>query len=243
MTALSVNLNKIALLRNSRGRDYPNVVGYARKLIDMGVAGITVHPRQDERHITKADTLELSDLLRDLDVVEFNVEGYPSEEFLSLIEKCQPDQCTLVPDNVTQLTSDHGWDVAQNMDVLEPALQRIHGVNCRAALFLDPDIEQVKHAAKSGYDRIELYTELFANTFGSERQEQVLQNYRQAKDLAVSMGLGVNAGHDLDLDNLETFLSIGDILEVSIGHALTVESIDQGLSKVVARYLAICAKG
>ena len=243
MTALSVNLNKIALLRNSRGRDYPNVVSYAQKLVKMGVAGITVHPRQDERHITKADTVELSSLLRDADAVEFNVEGYPSEEFLRLIEVCRPDQCTLVPDNVSQLTSDHGWDIPQNTGILEPALTRIHGANCRAALFLDPDIEQVKFAAESGYDRIELYTELFANTFGSERQEEVLQKYRQAKDLAVSMGLGVNAGHDLDLDNLETFLSIGDILEVSIGHALTIESIDHGLSKVVARYLAICARG
>lgn len=243
MTALSVNLNKIALLRNSRGRDYPNVVAYARKLIEMGVAGITVHPRQDERHITRVDTLELSKLLRETPRVEFNVEGYPSEQFLQLIEQCRPDQCTLVPDTVSQLTSDHGWSVDQEMQVLGPALQRLHSVNCRAALFLDPDCDQVEHAAESGYDRIELYTEQFATCFGGDQQDAVLDRYRRAKDKAVSLGLGVNAGHDLDLNNLATFLSIGNILEVSIGHALTVESIDQGLAQVVAKYLVICAKG
>ncbi|MGI9316997.1 MAG: pyridoxine 5'-phosphate synthase, partial [bacterium] len=175
MTALSVNLNKIALLRNSRGRDYPNVVDYACKLIDMGVAGITVHPRQDERHITRADTRNLSDLLRDIPEVEFNVEGYPSEDFLQLIEKTHPDQCTLVPDTTTQLTSDHGWSVNQNIDILAPALDRIHGAHSRAALFLDPDCEQVIQAAQSGYDRIELYTEQFANTFASDQQDAVLE--------------------------------------------------------------------
>lgn len=240
MTALSVNLNKIALLRNSRGRDYPNVVLYANKLIGMGVAGITVHPRQDERHITRADTLDLSDLVRDFDDVEFNVEGYPSEEFLQLIERSRPDQCTLVPDTTEQLTSDHGWSVEPNLAVLTPALKRIHGVGCRAALFLDPDCDEVRAAAQSGYDRIELYTEQYANTYASAQQDVVLEKYKSAKDLAVSHGLGVNAGHDLDLINLEKFLSIGNILEVSIGHALTVESIDRGLATVVAEYLEIC---
>lgn len=243
MTALSVNLNKIALLRNSRGRDYPNVVLYANKLIGMGVAGITVHPRQDERHITRADTLDLSDVVRDFDDVEFNVEGYPSEEFLQLIERSRPDQCTLVPDTTEQLTSDHGWSVEQNLAVLTPALQRIHGVGSRAALFLDPDCDQVRAAAQSGYDRIELYTEQYANTYASAQQGVVLEKYKSAKDLAVSQGLGVNAGHDLDLLNLEKFLSIGNILEVSIGHALTVESIDRGLATVVAEYLEICRHG
>lgn len=243
MTALSVNLNKIALLRNSRGRDYPNVVLYANKLIGMGVAGITVHPRQDERHITRADTLDLSDLVRDFDDVEFNVEGYPSEEFLQLIERSRPDQCTLVPDTTEQLTSDHGWSVEPNLAVLTPALKRIHGVECRAALFLDPDCDEVRAAAQSGYDRIELYTEQYANTYASAQQDVVLEKYKSAKDLAVSHGLGVNAGHDLDLINLEKFLSIGNILEVSIGHALTVESIDRGLATVVAEYLEICRHG
>jgi len=242
MTALSVNLNKIALLRNSRGRDYPNVVDYARKLINMGVAGITVHPRQDERHIKRSDTVDLAALLADYPDVEFNVEGYPSEDFLQLVEKTRPDQCTLVPDGTDQLTSDHGWMVAECAATLSAALQRIHAHGIRAALFLDPDVDRVKQAGESGYDRIELYTEHYANTYGSEQQSSAIARYRQAKDLAKSVGLGINAGHDLDLRNLEDFLSIGDILEVSIGHALTVESIDMGLESVVKQYLAICQR-
>ena len=243
MTNLSVNLNKIALLRNSRGRDYPNVVRYAEKLIDMGVAGITVHPRQDERHIKKSDTVDLAALLSAVPEVEFNVEGFPSEDFLDLIEKTRPDQCTLVPDATDQLTSDHGWQVESSMEILGPALDRIRNAGSRGALFLDPEPEQVEAAARSGYDRIELYTEKYATCFGSDRGLAVLEEYRGAKNLAVELGIGVNAGHDLDLENLADFLSLGDILEVSIGHALTIESIDQGLANVVAQYLEICRRG
>lgn len=240
MTALSVNLNKIALLRNSRGRDYPNVLHYARWLIDLGVAGITVHPRQDERHIKRTDTVELAALLKDYPAVEFNVEGYPDDAFLDLIEQIRPDQCTLVPDSTDQLTSDHGWQVADSMEILAPALSRIHGAGARGALFLDPDIAQVEAAANSGYDRIELYTEEYARSAGSDAGGEVLERYRRAVDRAVALGLGINAGHDLDLSNLARFLSIGNILEVSIGHALTIESIDRSLPVVVAEYLAIC---
>jgi len=243
MTALSVNLNKIALLRNSRGRDYPNVVEYARRLVDMGVAGITVHPRQDERHIKRKETIELAMFLNDIPDVEFNVEGFPSEDFLQLIEQTKPDQCTLVPDSSEQLTSDHGWLVEENAIILAAALDRIHRAGVRAALFLDPDMERVRQASASGYDRIELYTEHYANSYGTGRQNRVLGEYKEAKDLAVSLGLGINAGHDLDLQNLADFLAIGDILEVSIGHALTIESIDMGLEQVVKRYLEICAQG
>ncbi len=243
MTSLSVNLNKIAVLRNSRGRNYPDVLHYAGKLIALGVAGITVHPRQDERHIKRVDTIELAALLRKTPQVEFNVEGYPGEDFLQLIEQTRPDQCTLVPDGTDQLTSDHGWQVKDHAAILGPALQRIHGAGVRAALFLDPDPAQVRAAADSGYDRIELYTESYASTFGSDQQDAVLETYRQAKDQAIAVGLGVNAGHDLDLNNLSTFLAIGDILEVSIGHALTVESIDQGMANVVQQYLEICRAG
>ncbi|MBX2869243.1 MAG: pyridoxine 5'-phosphate synthase [Acidiferrobacterales bacterium] len=240
MTTLSVNLNKIALLRNSRGRDYPNVLHYAEKMLNLGVKGITVHPRQDERHITRKDTIDLAAMLAPIDGVELNVEGYPSEDFLQLIEKTQPDQCTLVPDATDQLTSDHGWQVAQSQSILEPALVRIQNAGARAALFLDPDVAQVKAVANSGYDRIELYTEAYAESFGHAEQQRVLERYIQAKDAAVTSGLGVNAGHDLDLKNLAVFLAIGDILEVSIGHALTIESIDQGIEQVVNRYLQIC---
>ncbi len=240
MTCLSVNLNKIALLRNSRGRDYPNVLQYAQKLIDWGVQGITVHPRQDERHITRKDTLELGELLADIDSVEFNIEGYPSEEFLVLISRARPDQVTLVPDSADQLTSDHGWQVSASMDTLGPALARIRAAGARGALFLDPDISQVEAVAVSGYERIELYTEHYAATWGTPQKETVLATYRHAKDRAVLLGLGVNAGHDLNLDNLPDFLSMGDILEVSIGHALTVEAINVGLESVVRQYLDIC---
>ena len=241
MTSLSVNLNKIALLRNSRGRDYPNVLDYARKLIDMGVQGITVHPRQDERHIKRTDALELGALLADVPAVELNIEGYPSEDFMELVGQARPDQVTLVPDSVDQLTSDHGWQVPASMDTLGPALEKIRAAGARGALFLDPDIAQVEAVAASGYDRIELYTEHYAATWGTPLQDTVLSTYHRAKDRAVLLGLGVNAGHDLDLRNLADFLSMGDILEVSIGHALTVEAIDEGLPGVVARYLAICS--
>ncbi|MXY65109.1 MAG: pyridoxine 5'-phosphate synthase [Gammaproteobacteria bacterium] len=241
MTSLSVNLNKIALLRNSRGRDYPNVLDYARKLIDMGVQGITVHPRQDERHIKRTDALEIGALLADVPGVEFNIEGYPSEDFMELVGQARPDQVTLVPDSVDQLTSDHGWQVPASMDTLGPALEKIRAAGARGALFLDPDVAQVEATAASGYDRIELYTEHYAATWGTPLQDTVLSTYHRAKDRAVLLGLGVNAGHDLDLRNLADFLSMGDILEVSIGHALTVEAIDEGLPGVVARYLAICS--
>ena len=241
MTSLSVNLNKIALLRNSRGRDYPNVLDYARKLIDMGVQGITVHPRQDERHIKRTDALEIGALLADVPGVEFNIEGYPSEDFMELVGQARPDQVTLVPDSVDQLTSDHGWQVPASMDTLGPALEKIRAAGARGALFLDPDVAQVEATAASGYDRIELYTEHYAATWGTPLQDTVLSTYHRAKDRAVLLGLGVNAGHDLDLQNLADFLSMGDILEVSIGHALTVEAIDEGLPGVVARYLAICS--
>jgi len=241
MTILSVNLNKIALLRNSRGRDFPNVVDYAEKMLALGVQGITVHPRQDERHITRKDTEDLSSLLSSIDGVEFNVEGFPSKDFLGLIEKTRPDQCTLVPDGTDQLTSDHGWQVAENALILKQSLEVIRGVGARAALFLDPDVSQIAAVAESGYDRIELYTEAYADSFGKPSQQQVLSGYVEAKDAAISAGLGVNAGHDLDLENLATFLAIGGIQEVSIGHALTIESINQGYESVVKEYLQICS--
>lgn len=240
MTALSVNLNKIALLRNSRGRDYPNVVAYAQHLIDLGVQGITVHPRQDERHTKKQDVFDLADLIRPLKHVEFNVEGYPSDDFMALIEQVRPDQCTLVPDGPDQLTSDHGWDMrvhAAQVDALAKDLQS-WGVRCSA--FLDPDVEQVPLAARTAIDRIELYTESYAEAHAKGSHQQALASYGQAAALAQELGLGVNAGHDLDLSNLSDFLTIPGILEVSIGHALTVESLEQGRDAVIQQYLAIC---
>lgn len=241
MTALSVNLNKIALLRNSRGRDYPNVLAYAEKLIAMGVHGITVHPRQDERHATRQDTRDLSDLCRKHPGVEFNVEGYPSDAFMALVKETRPDQCTLVPDAPDQLTSDHGWDLAEHADWIVALAAELKSFGVRSSLFIDPDEQQIKAASQTGIDRIELYTESYANAYAEGDFQQVLKQYKQSAVLAQSLGLGVNAGHDLDLNNLSQFLTIPDILEVSIGHALTVESLEFGVAEVIQRYLSICS--
>lgn len=240
VTKLSVNVNKIALLRNSRGRDYPNVVDFARKFIALGVHGITVHPRQDQRHITNQDAVDLAALLADCPAVEFNIEGYPSEAFLALIERTRPDQCTLVPDDADQLTSDHGWDFTGHGDFLKDIFRRIRSAGVRSAAFIDPDVEQIALAADSGVDRIELYTEAYAAAYGGDRADEVFASYAEAARTAQLLGLGVNAGHDLDLGNLARFLEIEGILEVSIGHALTVECIERGMETVVRRYLEIC---
>ena len=242
MTALSVNLNKIALLRNSRGRDYPNVVAYGQKLIDLGVQGLTVHPRQDERHATRQDTRDLAELCRSHEHVEFNVEGYPSAEFMQLIAETKPDQCTLVPDSPDQLTSDHGWDLQQHFAWVVELASALKQLGVRSSLFIDPDLEQIKLASQTGIDRIELYTEAYASAYASSVNfKETLQLYAEAAKLAQSLGLGVNAGHDLDLHNLATFLTIEGISEVSIGHALTVESLEFGVADVIGRYLEICA--
>ena len=240
MTQLSINVNKIALLRNSRGRDFPNVVEFAKKYIALGVHGITVHPRQDERHITRQDARDLAKLLADYPEVEFNIEGYPSEDFLDLVEECNPDQCTLVPDTVDQLTSDHGWDVAWHGELLEMVTERLKKSGIRVAAFLDPDVDQVRRVAETGVDRIELYTEEYATAYGTDQQDAVLAKYAQAAAEAQRLELEVNAGHDLDSHNLPIFLTIPGILEVSIGHVLTIECIEQGMPAVVANYLEIC---
>ena len=241
MTKLSVNLNKIALLRNSRGRDFPNVVEFAKKFIELGVDGITVHPREDERHITRQDTVDLGRLLVD-SPVEFNVEGYPSKEFLELITKVRPTQVTLVPDAPDQLTSDHGWDIAKDGEFLKETLSYISGLGIRTAIFLDPDLEEVRRASTVGTDRIELYTESYASALNSNRESEVWEEFNQAAIEAQKLGLEVNAGHDLDLYNLPSFLKIEGILEVSIGHVLTVECIEQGMKSVIEQYLKICHK-
>jgi pyridoxine 5-phosphate synthase len=242
MTVLSVNVNKIALLRNSRGRDFPSVIEFAKRVIGLGVKGITVHPRPDERHITRRDIRELTSFLADYPGVEFNIEGYPSEDFMELVLNAKPDQCTLVPDAPDQLTSDHGWDISAHESLLSNVLGRLRDADIRSSIFLDPDVEMVERVPSVGADRIELYTESYAQAFGSESQDAVLEKYRAAALRASQLGLGLNAGHDLDLANLGEFLTIPSILEVSIGHALIVESLHQGVDKVIARYLALCAE-
>ncbi len=240
MTKLSVNLNKIALLRNARGRDFPNVINFAKKFIHLGVRGITVHPRQDERHITVKDTIDLSNLLSGNNDVEFNIEGYPSEEFLSLVESTKPAQCTLVPDGPDQLTSDHGWELQKHEEFVKETCSQLSNSGIRTSIFLDPDIEQVRLAKKTGTDRIELYTEAYAASYNTPQNEKIFEQYREASIEAQKLGLGVNAGHDLDLLNLPKFLTIHNILEVSIGHVLTVECIEQGMKSVIKKYLNFC---
>lgn len=242
MTALSVNLNKIALLRNSRGRDYPNVLNYAQKLIDLGVQGLTIHPRQDERHATRRDAHELAALCKRYEQVEFNIEGYPSASFLELVDATRPDQCTLVPDAPKQLTSDHGWDLTVHSAKIKELAVKLKRIGVRSSLFIDPVAEQIQLAGETGVDRIELYTEAYASAYAhADDYQPILKQYTEAAALAQSLGLGVNAGHDLDLNNLAEFLTIEGILEVSIGHALTVESLAYGVSEVIKKYLAICA--
>lgn len=241
MTALSVNINKIALLRNSRGRDFPNLIEFSKKLISLGVDGITVHPREDERHITKKDAVELGRLLSGNPAVEFNIEGYPSEEFLTLVEQIKPTQCTLVPDSPQQLTSDHGWDLEKEGEFVRDVCVRLNSAGIRSAIFIDPEIKQIKRVPDTEAARVELYTEKYAATFNTPSHEEVFECYKAAACEAQRLGIGVNAGHDLDLPNLPKFLTISDILEVSIGHVLTIECIEQGMKSVIGQYLEICA--
>ncbi|MCY4312923.1 MAG: pyridoxine 5'-phosphate synthase [Gammaproteobacteria bacterium] len=242
MTRLSVNLNKIALLRNSRGRDYPSVTGFAQRFIALGAGGITVHPRQDERHTRRSDVYALAEICRPREQVEFNIEGYPSQDFLDLVCEVKPDQCTLVPDTVDQITSDHGWDIENSSPILAPVLDRLRSAGIRSSLFVDPDPLQVEAASKIGTDRIELYTELYASSYRGKSHSAVLSAYCDAVQAARLANIGVNAGHDLNLENLSEFLAIGSILEVSIGHALIVECIEHGFRHVIASYLRICAQ-
>lgn len=239
MIALSVNVNKIATLRNARGGDRPNVVHAARTCIAAGCHGITVHPRPDGRHIRYADMHDLAALLADYDGIEFNIEGYPSPAFLDLVCEVKPAQCTLVPDPPDVLTSNAGWDLAGNVSGLGGALARLHSQRIRTSLFLDPVCKQVHRAREIGTDRIELYTERYARTFGGAEQEPVIADYRNAAREAQRLGLGVNAGHDLGLDNLPYFVAqVSGLLEVSIGHALICDALYRGLDATVRAYLA-----
>lgn len=250
-TALSVNLNKIALLRNSREGNYPNVIEFAQHAIEAGANGITVHPRPDQRHIRPDDVYALNQLTANNDHVEFNIEGNPFAEatpngypgFMSLVEKTRPQQVTLVPDSDEQLTSDHGFNLTHDGKRVQGIIQQLQQWNVRISLFMDPDIEQIKLASLIGADRIELYTGPYAANFSSDKHQETLDTYRKAADYAHSIGLGINAGHDLNLLNLADFLTIPNIAEVSIGHALTVDSLLMGYKKAVSAYSNICDLG
>ena len=248
MTALSINLNKIALIRNSREGNYPSIINFATTCIDCGVDGITVHPRPDQRQIRPNDVRQLAELVAPLDEVEFNIEGNPFAEaygeypgLIALVKETLPEQCTLVPDSDSQLTSDHGFDLKTQGEQLIPIIDKIKSMDVRVSLFMDPDLEQIKLAKKIGADRIELYTGPFAAAWGSDKLEAIFQQHLKAAELATSLGLGVNAGHDLNLENLAKFSSIPDLLEVSIGHAFTVDSLNMGMIPALRAYQALLA--
>ena len=234
MTRLSVNVNKIATLRNARGGSVPNVAQAATRIQQFGAQGITVHPRPDERHITYADVREL----REVVTTEFNVEGYPSASFLELVLEARPEQVTLVPDPPGALTSDHGWDVIQHRDLLRETVQSLQAAGMRVSLFTGTEEAQIEAAAAIGADRIELYTEPYAQGYANGQSEAVVP-FARAAAFAHTCGLGVNAGHDLDANNLRHFAAnVPYLEEVSIGHALISEALYAGLEYTVKTYLA-----
>ena len=252
MIALSVNLNKIALIRNSRDTTNPGIPEHATVAIAAGADGITVHPRPDQRHIRVSDCFDLAAMLAPgVPGVEFNIEGNPfagprlSDRhgvddypgFMELVSVIKPDQVTLVPDDDSQLTSDHGFDLKRDGDKLAPLVEQLKSLGIRTSLFMDPDPEQIKLAAETGTDRIELYTEAYADAFKRwDKLEEVFELYSDASILATDLGLGVNAGHDLDLMNLPRFAGIPGVLEVSIGHALIVDAIRMGFANAIVAY-------
>ena len=243
MTKFSINLNKFALIRNSRGHDKPNLLAMARRCIARGAHGITVHPRPDQRHTRYDDVPALAELVRATPPVEFNVEGNPVPAFITLVLDARPDQVTLVPDADDQLTSDHGWDAVANADRLSDLVKQFADAGIRTSLFMDPDEQQIEAVSRTGAARIELYTGPYADAFDTPRFSHTTEIYANAARFAQSHGLGVNAGHDLSLTNLGAFLrAVPDVLEVSIGHALVCESFDHGLEGTIDRYLAIIAE-
>ena len=237
-TKLSVNLNKVALIRNSRGANYPDLEKVARDCESYGAQGITLHPRPDERHATYADI----PLMKNLVTTELNVEGYPSEKFLKMIHQVRPHQCTLVPDKPGALTSDAGWDTISNAVFLTRICKDLKNAGIRSSLFVDPSIEMVQGAKKVGADRIEFYTGPYAHDYPGNREEAI-EKYIAAAKKARVLGLEVNAGHDLNLTNLQYFLSeIPWVKEVSIGHAIICDALYYGLKNTIQMYLNIIAK-
>ena len=239
-TQLSVNLNKVALLRNQRDVGYPSVTEMADRVIAAGARGITVHPRPDERHIRRSDVHELERLLAEdrYAAVEYNIEGYPSEEFLELIESVAPHQATLVPDAPDQRTSDHGWDFDADGEWLAPLVARLKRAGVRVSLFVDPQESAVRGAHATGADRIELYTEPYAAAFARGDYQDILAAYAHCAVVADELGLGVNAGHDLTIANTAVLRrAIPNLAEVSIGHAITADALVMGFAAAVAAYL------
>lgn len=233
MTRLSVNINKVATLRNARGENVPDVVKFAKDCENLGAHGITVHPRPDERHITRKDVFDLAPVVK----TEFNIEGYPSEDFMKLVCTVKPAQVTLVPDAPSQVTSNSGWDVIANADFLRDICSRLREAGTRSSIFVNADPAQVRKAAEIGADRVELYTKPYADNYHSDREKAVAP-FVKASEEALKLGIGLNAGHDLNLDNLKFFKDSLPLLnEVSIGHALISDALYLGIGETVRRYL------
>ena len=232
MTRLSVNINKVATLRNARGGNLPNVEQFARDCEAFGAEGITVHPRPDERHITRADVRALKDIV----TTEFNIEGNPEPAFMDLVLEVKPAQVTLVPDAVDQLTSNHGWDTKAHLAKLTTIIQRFKNAGIRVSVFVDADAEMVSYAAKAGADRVELYTGPYAEMY-DKNPNTAIEMYRPAAEKARELGLGLNAGHDLNLKNLKAFADAFPWLdEVSIGHALIADALYLGIQETIKQY-------
>jgi len=233
MTKLSININKIATLRNARGGDTPNLVQFAKDVQRFGAQGVTIHPRPDERHIRYQDAFDLKPIV----FTEFNIEGNPIPKFVEMVLKIKPTQVTLVPDAIDAITSNAGWDTIKHKSFLTEIIREFKQNNIRTSVFLDPDLKQVEGAKATGTDRIELYTEDFAHQY-SLGNKDAIKPYIECAELSNSIGLGLNAGHDLSLDNIKFFKdNIPKLLEVSIGHALISESLYLGIENVVNMYL------
>ncbi|MEN3323435.1 pyridoxine 5'-phosphate synthase [Mariniflexile soesokkakense] len=233
MTKLSVNINKIATLRNSRGGDVPNVVQFAKDVQRFGAEGVTIHPRPDERHIRYQDARDLKPVV----YTEYNIEGNPVKSFLDLVLQVKPTQVTLVPDAEDAITSNAGWDTIKHKGFLVDVIKEFQNNGIRTSIFVDPVLKQIEGAKATGTDRIELYTEAFAHQYGLGN-ENAIKPYAESAALANNLGLGVNAGHDLSLDNIKFFKkNMPNLLEVSIGHALIAESLYLGIENVIQMYL------
>ena len=233
MTLLSVNVNKIATLRNSRGSNFPDLLKVTKDIQDFGAEGITIHPRPDERHIKYSDAR----LLKNIVLSEFNIEGNPIPKFMDLVLEIKPDQVTLVPDKIDSITSNQGWDTIENHNFLKSVIKKLKNKGIRTSVFINPEINMVNGAHSVGADRIELYTEPYALKYGINR-DLAIKPYIEASRKANDLGLGINAGHDLSLENIEFFSkNITDLLEVSIGHALICESLYLGLENVIPMYM------
>jgi pyridoxine 5-phosphate synthase len=232
-TRLSVNINKLATIRNARGGNNPDIIAYAKKIESYGAHGITVHPRPDQRHIRFDDLYKLKEIV----TTEFNIEGYPSRDFMDLVIKIGPQQVTLVPDAPDVLTSDNGWDTITHQSLLKDIIAELKDHKIRTSIFLNPDKKLIETAASTGTDRIELYTEAYASGFHKDR-EKAIKPYIETAEEAIKAGLGLNAGHDLDLHNLRYFRqNVPGLLEVSIGHALICDALEFGMANTVKMYL------